>query len=420
MEIQKSIKFKIGEIGRTKEDNLDYVLENGLLALKDFISLSKKHKTTSKTELHKIGYKQVVKKRNLPACVVHQARERASEIMKSWKSNKRRLMKNIKMPEPKALRIRYANVNSKIIKTENKKYPYFISILYTRRKGKNNNRIYIPILANSQYQQEYMKGILDKTYKKGSIELVKKEQDYFFHIAISKEVHIPRVSREFNPIGIDVGINNLAVVNVSGLPKFFSGNRVIWKKKQLNKIKADLQSKHNIKLLGKIKGREERYTNWIFHNIARYIIEQAKKIEKPVIVMEDLRGILESTRVRKKQRYIHQTWAFRKLQFFIQHKADWEGIAVIYVNPAYTSQICPRCLSINQRHKHEYKCSYCGYSANSDYVASLNIRKQFFEDIFLKEKASINYTLNNSPVEQSSMIQENFQKSATKGVCNSP
>jgi len=78
----------------------------------------------------------------------------------------------------------------------------------------------------------------------------------------------------------------------------------------------------------------------------------------------------------------------------IVYKANWEGIPVVFINPSYTSQICPKCFSTNKRVKHLYKCSHCGYQANSDFVGSVNIGKKFFEFIQFKEQASINNALN--------------------------
>ncbi|MCD4768020.1 MAG: IS200/IS605 family accessory protein TnpB-related protein [Methanosarcinales archaeon] len=48
--------------------------------------------------------------------------------------------------------------------------------------------------------------------------------------------------------------------------------------------------------------------------------------------LEDLTGIRKRTKVQKKQRYKHNSWAFRELQAFIEYKAHEVGIAVIYIS----------------------------------------------------------------------------------------
>ncbi len=337
------------------------------------------------------------KKYKLPACVIHQARNKAIEMLKSWKKLQRIQKKNLLPPNPQALRIRYDNVVFNILKIESKKFEYFVSFLVNSGYKKDKSRIYIPLIVNSKFQKEYIKDLVNKNYKLCSSDLVKKDKDYFIHITFSKETNLPKLNSSFQPIGIDVGINNLAVVSVAQQKnpvKFFSGKRLLWKKKQLNKLKQKLQKDCNERLLEKVGLKEQRYVNQLNNVISAYIIERAKELEKPVVVMEDLKHILETTKVRKKQRYNHITWAFKKLQDMIVYKANWEGIPVVFINPSYTSQICPKCFSTNKRVKHLYKCSHCGYQANSDFVGSVNIGKKFFEFIQFKEQASINNALN--------------------------
>ena len=146
-------------------------------------------------------------------------------------------------------------------------------------------------------------------------------------------------------------------------------------------------------MLKAIKVKEQRYFDYINHQISSWIIQNAKKLENPVIVMEDLTYIIETTKVKKKQRYIHQTWAFKKLQNMIQYKALWDNIPVVYIQPQYTSQVCPKCLSTNKRIKSDYKCEYCGYQANADHIGAVNVRKKFLEGISFQDMVSINNTI---------------------------
>jgi IS605 OrfB family transposase len=389
METQKTIKLKVGELNNGKKELIELALINSLNAIYDFMNLSLKNKTTSNTKLHQLGYKQVVKEYNLPSCIVHQARNKASEIIRSWKSNKRRLHKNIPIPEPRALRIRYDNVTFNVIKTENKEFQFWTSILVKRGYKREGSRIYLPLIVNSEWQKAYLNDLINKKYKKGSADLVKKGEEYFFHIVLKKEVEFNK-EKNYTPIGIDIGINNLAVINLNGKPKFFNGQRAIATKKHFNKIKSMYQKRNNLKILEAIKGKEQRYFNHINNVISSWIIENAKTQENPVIVMEDLTHILENTIVRKKQRYINQTWAFKKLQNMIQYKAIWNSIPIVYVQPNYTSQICPKCLSTNKRIKHNYKCKYCGSEYNSDLVGAINITKKFWEGISFPDSAPIN------------------------------
>jgi hypothetical protein len=52
-----------------------------------------------------------------------------------------------------------------------------------------------------------------------------------------------------------------------------------------------------------------------------------------------------------------------------------QGLCVQVINPAYTSQTCPRCGKVerNMRHKSAFRCWECGYTQNADFVASQNV-----------------------------------------------
>ncbi|MBS0650386.1 MAG: transposase [Verrucomicrobia bacterium] len=65
-------------------------------------------------------------------------------------------------------------------------------------------------------------------------------------------------------------------------------------------------------------------------------------------------------------------WGFRKLQTFIEYKAEAKGLSVLYVNPAYSSQTCPVCGCLGVRTRHLFKCS-CGSQQHADWNASRNL-----------------------------------------------
>nr|WP_281961663.1 zinc ribbon domain-containing protein [Bacillus thuringiensis] len=44
-----------------------------------------------------------------------------------------------------------------------------------------------------------------------------------------------------------------------------------------------------------------------------------------------------------------------------------------YVNPAYTSQTCPKCSEKNKAPDRKYKCR-CGFEKHRDIVGAMNIR----------------------------------------------
>jgi IS605 OrfB family transposase len=110
----------------------------------------------------------------------------------------------------------------------------------------------------------------------------------------------------------------------------------------------------------------------INHRISRGIVETAR-ISQQHIALEDLTGIRQRTRVRKVQRYRHNSWAFSQLRQFIAYKAEDAGAAVVLVAPAYTSKTCHVCGTRGHRNVLKFSCTRCGYVGDADYNAACNI-----------------------------------------------
>ncbi|WP_028596826.1 RNA-guided endonuclease TnpB family protein, partial [Paenibacillus assamensis] len=92
-----------------------------------------------------------------------------------------------------------------------------------------------------------------------------------------------------------------------------------------------------------------------------------------VIRLEQLANIRQTTRTsRKNEKNLH-TWSFYRLSSYIEYKANLAGIKVEYVNPAYTSQICPKCSEKNKAIDRRYMCA-CGFKKHRDVVGAMNIR----------------------------------------------
>jgi transposase len=88
--------------------------------------------------------------------------------------------------------------------------------------------------------------------------------------------------------------------------------------------------------------------------------------------MEQLSGIRQTASTsRKNEKNLH-TWSFYRLASFVEYKAKASGMTVEYVNPKHTSQICPKCGTLNKAKDRLYKCS-CGFKAHRDRVGAMNI-----------------------------------------------
>ncbi len=80
-------------------------------------------------------------------------------------------------------------------------------------------------------------------------------------------------------------------------------------------------------------------------------------------------------RCNKKARKRINRIPYGLLRTTLEHKAPQMGVDVIEVNPAYTSQTCPKCghRAKANRKRRLFLCRQCGFTANADRVASVNI-----------------------------------------------
>jgi len=91
-----------------------------------------------------------------------------------------------------------------------------------------------------------------------------------------------------------------------------------------------------------------------------------------------LNGLIESLRKLSKDHRIKTIMlSYRRLDYWIDWQAQKHGVKMIVVDPAYTSSECPICGSrMVESGYRRLKCSACGFEADRDVVAVLNIEKK--------------------------------------------
>lgn len=205
----------------------------------------------------------------------------------------------------------------------------------------------------------------------------------FLNITVQKEIEETSFLNKDGVVGVDLGINFVAVTtDTHGKSEFYGGGNVKYKRWLYAKKRQEAQSKGtraSKRFLRRQKRRERRFVTDSNHCIAKDIVNKAlQRFDSPIIAMEDLKGIRQQKYIGKTHRTRLNKWAFYQLQQFIEYKALEKGIPVIYIDPKYTSQMCPKCghteRSNRNRKKHHFQCKKCGYQSNDDRSASINIR----------------------------------------------
>jgi len=204
-------------------------------------------------------------------------------------------------------------------------------------------------------------------------DLVFRKGRWFFNLVVEGEDPKPI---ESGPVmGVDVGENNLAATS---LGKLFGGERLRERRDRYLARRRRLQSNGSQsarQALQQASGKEMRRVKHVNHETSKAIVAQALSAGVATIRLEDLTHIRDRIKAGRRMRTRLHRWAFRQLQQFIEYKAQAVGIAVEYVNPAYTSQDCSRCSGLGRRVRHRFVCEQCGLRAHADLNASRNLAR---------------------------------------------
>ena len=183
----------------------------------------------------------------------------------------------------------------------------------------------------------------------------------------------PAARTDYNPIGIDLGIESFAVLSDGA--SIENHRYFVKSEKKLRRLNRALarktigshrwkQVKHQIQLLHeKVANQRQDF----LHKTSRSLCNQYS-----LIAMEDLKI------TDMKNDYLNKSiadvgWGYFRLM--LEYKSIETGTALVKVNPAYTSQDCSGCgnrviKSLNQR---THFCESCGLELDRDHNAALNI-----------------------------------------------
>ncbi len=98
-----------------------------------------------------------------------------------------------------------------------------------------------------------------------------------------------------------------------------------------------------------------------------------------LFVLENLPNVTFNTDdLPKSLRNSHRSWSSFQLESFLTYKAQAIQSIVVKVNPAFTSQHCPKCGLVEKTNRHhdthEYWCKQCQYRCNADRLGAMNIK----------------------------------------------
>ena len=318
--IKLTAKFKLKEVPEGLDDLFSVYCE----IVNFLISYAYESNITSFYRLKKETYKSLRERHpELPSHYLYTACQMATAVYKSFRKRKRRGKASGKPVFKKDVIM----LDDHLFKPDLEKGVIKLST----PKGRIALEFY-----PAKYHEKF------KDWKVGQAWLVRTPKGVFLNVVFSKGVEI-KEPETF--VGVDLNENNVTLslpdgefVQIITHEREIRTGYFVKRRKIQQKLRAGKRKKE---LLEKYGERERNRLTDLYHKLANKIVELAEKYGG--IALEDLTEIRESIRYSAEMNGRLHRWSFRKLQSIIEYKAKLKGIKVVFVNPAFTSSLCPVC-----------------------------------------------------------------------------
>ncbi|MCL7394312.1 MAG: RNA-guided endonuclease TnpB family protein, partial [Thaumarchaeota archaeon] len=222
--------------------------------------------------------------------------------------------------------------------------------------------------------------------------VLEKDGNPYLNVVFRQAVMLPEIGADAKVIAVDINENVIVYGNNDFIERFETDEGIIRTRYFLKRrrIQSKVRGKElRRKLLGKYKGRERHRVGEIYYRAAKEIISKAREVGATVIVMEDLRRLNEEDKgSRELNGRIHR-WSYRRFQQTLEYQAKLHGLNVKYVDPAYTSSLCPVCgdeLKEGSNGHRIRRCQRCGLEEDRDAIAVRNLTKRYYKEYIKCQK----------------------------------
>ncbi len=207
-----------------------------------------------------------------------------------------------------------------------------------------------------------------------------------WYVIIQTEQEISKSNRNGRSVGIDVGLNSFAVDSdgvVIENPRFYEQSLKKIRKLQRSVSRKQRFSQNWKKVKRKLAKVYEHVTNQkkdFLHKLSRYYVDTYATI---CVEDLDIKGLKEKGNSTGLHRSIHDA-SWGRFYSYLTYKAESAGTNIIKVDPRNTSQMCSNCGSIVKKTLSDriHECPYCGFVADRDYNAAVNIHRVGMEQPF--------------------------------------
>ena len=207
-----------------------------------------------------------------------------------------------------------------------------------------------------------------------------------WYVIIQTEHEVSASKHDGRSVGIDVGLKSF-VVDSDGVvienPRFYDQSLKKIRKLQRNVSRKQRFSQNWKKAKRKLANVYEHVTNQkndFLHKLSRYYVDMYATI---CVEDLDIKSLKENGNSTGLHRSIHDA-SWGRFSSYLTYKAESAGTNVITVDPRNTTQMCSNCGSIVKKtiSVRIHDCPQCGFVADRDYNAAVNIHRVGMEQPF--------------------------------------
>jgi IS605 OrfB family transposase len=361
-EVFKAVELNMLPLTEAKQDELSALFSEYLAAANEILFTLKSERPRLSTKLHHLTYTRTRKKSKLPAQLVCAARQEV------WAKRKHKIVKFKRLP------VSYNVPRSGSLKRTKRGNPVLSVATLDGRLG-------LPIAQDGAWRR--FSQLLGDGWTFTEFKLLNLQMIW---VTLRHEFEVAEPLPNQTIVGVDVGVGTLAAITVfkSGkIERQLYFGRDVWQvKRDLGIRRSKLQahaskgSRRARRVLRELGGYEENFDHTRCYQEAHRIVALAEQYNA-TIAIEDLKGLNNARLSRKSNRKVKRM-PYSMLRQALQSVAWQKGIEVNLVSARYTSQNCSRCGGRGVRNGSLFKCK-CGFTANADRNASVNIAKLLWE-----------------------------------------
>jgi IS605 OrfB family transposase len=249
------------------------------------------------------------------------------------------------------------NIDNRLfdIKYRTKEFDEFtlLRLPYFKKDKKRAISVKLPI----KHHKHSNKFIQQNFRRLNSIKLQQIKDNFYFNLTWEKD------NKEKKTFGKEIAFD-------IGYKKLLSDSNGKHYGEKLNEIYDKLSKK---------KRGSRNYKDLLIHknNQIRKVCNTLDLEEAKTVIVEDLKRVKNKSKINHKVMNKMQYWSYREVLNTLGSLAEIKGFNLVKVNPAYTSQTCSKCGTVDKENRNGeiYRCS-CGIVIDADTNAAINILRR--------------------------------------------